>query len=109
MRIRDHFDEFKKAVKDIENPYPDKVLLRGPIIFGDGDAIGFIIDFLGVEGELLMEGTIHWRIEDTGDGSLLITDAVGYNQKLSSDMPTEKIIKALQTEWEFYLNEAIVL
>jgi hypothetical protein len=109
MRVKDLFDEFKKAVKGIKNPNPEKVLLKGPIIFGDGDAIGFIIDFLGVEGELLMEGTIHWRIEDTGDGSLLITDAVGYNQKISSDMPKEKIIKALKEEWKFYLNEAIVL
>lgn len=77
MRVKNLFDKFKKAVKDIENPYPDKVHLRGPIIFGDGEAIGFIIDFLGEDGEILKEGTIHWRIENTGDGGLLITDAVG--------------------------------
>ena len=109
MCIRDRFDEFKKAVKDIENPYPDKVLLRGPIIFGDGDAIGFIIDSLGEGGEILSEGTIHWRIENTGDGALLITDGIGYNQKLPGDIPNEKIIKIFKEDWEFYLNEALIL
>ncbi len=45
MRVKDLFDEFKKAVIGIKNPNPEKVLLKGPIIFGEGDAIGFVIDF----------------------------------------------------------------
>jgi hypothetical protein len=104
MQAKALYDEFKKAAARVKNPYPHKLRVKGPIIFGEADAVGFVIDFYGEEGELLKEGTVHWRVEDCVDGSLVITDGLDLNEKIPVDTPKRKALKIMKEQWEFYLT-----
>jgi hypothetical protein len=106
MQVKALYDEFKKAVVRIKNPYPNKLRVKGPIIYGEDDAIGFVIDFFGEDGELLKESTVHWRVEDGENGSLIITDGLDLNERIPPETPKREALKFMKEQWEFYLNEA---
>jgi hypothetical protein len=108
MQVKALYDEFKKAVIKIHNPYPNKLRVKWPFISGGDDAIGFVIDFFGEDGELLKEGTVHWRVEDGDDGSLIITDGSDFSEMIPPGTSKREALKIMKEQWEFYLNEAFI-